>query len=123
MAGEIQAIADVNMLQTIFRNLLSNALKYSYNPSPITIDATTTQNYIIISVHDRGVGLDQGNISDLFKIRQQTPSTGVSGEKGTGLGLIICKEYIEKNGGEIWVNSTIGKGSEFSFSLPKSNQH
>jgi len=119
-SNEINVIADVNMLHTVLRNLLGNALKYSYNSSLITINAITRQNNVIISVQDQGLGIDSEGISKLFNIRKKYSSKGVHGEKGTGLGLILCKEFIKKNGGKIWVNSILGKGSEFSFSLPLS---
>jgi len=118
--SEINAIADVNMLRTVLRNLLSNALKYSHSSSLITINATTNQDYVNISIHDQGVGIAPEDISKLFNIRQRNSSKGIHGEKGTGLGLILCKEFIKKNNGKIWVKSTLGKGSEFSFSLPLS---
>ncbi|PCH78231.1 MAG: hypothetical protein COB98_01015 [Flavobacteriaceae bacterium] len=116
--SDIIVFADVNMLRTVFRNLLSNALKYSTCSSPITITAYTTQNNVVINILDQGLGIDPSGISKLFNSKEKHTSLGVLGEKGTGIGLLLCKEFVEKNGGEIWVKSTLGKGSEFSFSLP-----
>lgn len=114
---EIQVYADQNMLNTILRNLLSNAVKFTYDGGKILISAVETDGLIEITVADNGVGMDQKTLSGLFKIETSSSSVGTAKEKGTGLGLIICRDFIEKHGGRIWVTSELGKGSRFSFTL------
>jgi PAS domain S-box-containing protein len=111
--------ADSNSVSTVFRNLLSNAIKYSFDSGTITIDAEEKNNYSYISVTDSGQGVDPENIPRLFKIDEGFSTKGTQKEEGTGLGLIICKEFIEKNGGTISVKSKKGEGSSFTVSLPK----
>ena len=111
--------ADINSVSTVFRNLLSNAIKYSFDSGTIAIDAEEKDNYSYISVTDSGQGIDPENIPRLFKIDEGFSTKGTQKEEGTGLGLIICKEFIEKNGGTISVNSKKGEGSSFTISLPK----
>ncbi|MEN8119944.1 MAG: PAS domain-containing sensor histidine kinase [Bacteroidota bacterium] len=120
---DIYIKADKNMLLTILRNLISNAIKFTPQSGEITISADSKtnkkkQNYIEISVKDSGVGIAKENLSNLFKISENISTKGTEGETGTGLGLILCKEFVEKHGGEIWVESEVGIGSEFIFSLP-----
>ncbi|MEN8116796.1 MAG: ATP-binding protein [Bacteroidota bacterium] len=110
--------ADVNMVNFIIRNLLNNAIKFSYPGNKIEILAQQEQQYCIITVKDYGVGINPETVDKLFKIEYSVQKDGTENEKGTGLGLILCKEFVEKNGGEIWVESTEGEGSSFHFSLP-----
>ncbi|MCB0745389.1 MAG: PAS domain-containing sensor histidine kinase, partial [Ignavibacteriae bacterium] len=111
--------ADPDMMRTIIRNLLTNAIKFTKNDGVIKLDAIEeSRNYKII-VSDCGMGMDTQTIKNLFRIDTAHKSIGTSNEIGTGLGLIICKEFVEKNGGHINVTSKLGKGSKFSFTVPK----
>lgn len=111
--------ADMNMLHTILRNLVSNAIKYSKPNDLIEIDYKDEKNSIVFSVKDEGIGISSTNLNRLFRVDDTYYSDGTAGEKGTGLGLIITKEFIEKHDGEIWVESEPGRGSTFWFRIPK----
>ena len=110
---------DVNIISTVIRNLLSNALKFTEKGGKVTITSVEKDNLVEVSVVDTGIGISQENIKKLFILDNQYTTKGTFDEKGTGLGLIICKEFIEKSGGKIWVESESGKGSNFKFTLPK----
>lgn len=115
--------ADETMLSTILRNLLSNAIKFTPQDGIIEIDArltpkNDTQNCIEISVKDSGIGIPEELKSQIFNIENNTIRPGTDNEKGTGLGLILCKEFVEKHGGKIWVEDNTDKGSVFIFTLP-----
>jgi len=114
----IIATFDSNMISTIVRNLVSNSIKFSHENTSIIIDYEIKDGNIIISIKDEGVGMSQKIIDKLFKIEESVSSVGTSGEKGTGLGLILCKEFIDNHKGEIWAESEIGKGSTFKFEFP-----
>jgi len=116
----ITAYADGNMIKTILRNLISNGIKFTQNGGEIILDASVSEHSVTVTVSDSGIGLAKDDISKLFKIDINPKTIGNSSEKGTGLGLILCKEFVEINGGQIWVESEIGKGSSFHFSLPLS---
>lgn len=109
---------DENMVNTIVRNLVSNAIKFTNENGRIEIFSDRDSRNLIITVKDNGLGMTDEVISKLFKIDVHHTTIGTDKEKGTGVGLILCKELVEKNGGEIWVSSDPGKGSEFKFSLP-----
>ncbi|MFH0866642.1 MAG: ATP-binding protein [Bacteroidota bacterium] len=112
--------ADYNMLKSIIRNLLTNALKYSHPASSIIIRSEyKTENEIEISVKDDGVGIPEEEIIKLFRIDTKYSTPGTSNEFGTGLGLILCKEFVEKHNGKIWVESKLNSGSTFKFTLPR----
>lgn len=116
------AFADKNAVFTIMRNLVSNAIKFTPEGGKVFVKSEIKENRSVISVIDNGIGISQEDQLKLFRIDVDTASIGLSEEKGTGLGLILCKELTEKNKGKIWVESTPDKGSTFSFSLPlKSN--
>lgn len=117
-SDDFKVYADENMLKTILRNLISNAIKYTHPNGEIAISAEQNQNNIEITVSDNGVGMDEETQNKLFQIDTNITNTGTADEKGSGLGLIICKEFVEKHGGEIWIESEPGKGSSFTFSLP-----
>ncbi len=106
------------MFNTIMRNLISNAIKFTNIGGEIVVSAKQKQDDLIISVSDNGVGIKKAEIEKLFRIDKSHSTLGTQKEKGTGLGLILCKEFIEKHGGEIWAESEEGKGSEFKFSMP-----
>ena len=111
--------ADSNMLQTIIRNLISNAVKFTPKGGRVNLSAKATDDkYIEISIKDSGIGMNQTLINNLFRLDIKTNRTGTEGEPSSGLGLLLCKEFIEKHGGKIWVASEVGKGSEFYFTLP-----
>jgi signal transduction histidine kinase len=113
--------ADHNILQAVLRNLISNAVKFTPKGGAITIQGEETSYNTTISIADTGIGMNAKMIKNLFRIDEQTNRKGTDNELSTGLGLIICKEFIEKHGGTIWVESEEGKGSTFYFSFPKNN--
>ncbi len=110
--------ADNAMISTILRNLISNAIKFTMPGGNIIVSAIEKQNEIIFSVSDNGVGISKSSIKKLFLIDQSYSTTGTNKETGTGLGLILCKEFAEKHNGKIWVESEQKKGSTFYFTLP-----
>ncbi|MDP3437258.1 MAG: tetratricopeptide repeat-containing sensor histidine kinase [Bacteroidales bacterium] len=114
----IALYVDKNMINTVLRNLLTNAVKYSYRGGSVNINATVDESGIIISVTDNGVGIDNDRVYKLFQITEKIASPGTEKETGAGLGLLLCKEFIERLGGNISAQSEIGKGSKFSFTLP-----
>jgi signal transduction histidine kinase len=119
--ADYQVKADKDMIQTVVRNLVSNGLKFTHSGGTITIDAKKNENRIEVSVTDSGIGMSPENVSSLFSLKQTKSKKGTGGERGTGLGLILCKDFIEKNGGKIWVNSVIGKGTSFMFTLEEAD--
>ncbi|WMJ73345.1 ATP-binding protein [Cytophagaceae bacterium ABcell3] len=110
--------ADKDMLLTVLRNLISNAVKFSNKGSEVDITAKNNKNYLEVNITDYGVGISEDGLTKLFAIGQNYSSEGTSGEQGTGLGLLICKELVEKNNGTINVKSTKGKGTTFTVSIP-----
>ena len=115
---EIMVFADVNMFSTVFRNLVANAIKFTNENGNISIQTEKKGDFCEITVADNGIGISEENLRKIFRIDSKHKTVGTMGEKGTGLGLILCKEFVEKHGGKIEVKSTVGKGSEFSFTLP-----
>jgi PAS domain S-box-containing protein len=113
-------MADRNMLNTILRNLISNALKFTSANGKVGIKAISKGNTTEISVEDTGTGIKQEDISKIFEIGSSFSKRGTENEKGTGLGLLLCKEFVEKHGGHIWVESEEGKGSTFFFTINNS---
>ncbi|MFN8135218.1 MAG: HAMP domain-containing sensor histidine kinase [Bacteroidales bacterium] len=110
---------DYNMINTVVRNLLNNAIKYTQLHGNVSVSAVVSPPFIDVSVTDDGVGMKQETISNLFKIDTISKSTtGTAGESGTGLGLLLCYEFIKKHAGNIKVESEPGFGSTFSFSIP-----
>jgi signal transduction histidine kinase len=114
----ISVFADIDMLKTVLRNLISNAIKFTNYGGAISIHAVENSGIALISVSDNGIGIKPDKLTKLFDISKRQTTTGTAEETGTGLGLILCKEFVEKNGGKIWVESEYGKGSEFKFTLP-----
>ncbi len=110
--------ADIDLIKTVLRNLVSNAIKFTFTGGVININAEENPEYITISVSDNGVGIPPDDLKKLFSISEVLSTKGTANEKGTGLGLLLCKEFVEKHGGKIWVKSEVGKGSEFIFTLP-----
>jgi signal transduction histidine kinase len=111
--------ADDHMLKTTVRNLVSNAIKFTSADGKVELSAVEDDAQIEVSVKDSGKGMTSENIDKLFKIGIKNTTRGTAGEEGTGLGLILCKEFVEKHGGKIWVESELDKGSEFKFIFPK----
>jgi len=111
-------LADKEMISTILRNLISNALKFTQTGGRISISTVSKNKELIVTVSDNGVGISKDRIDKLFNMVESSSTPGTQKEKGTGLGLILCKEFIEKNKGKIWVESEVGIGSSFCFSLP-----
>ncbi len=115
----IVIIADKHVISTVLRNLISNAIKFTNIGGNITISSYDENNKVRISVKDNGKGISEEDIEKLFKIDQTYSTRGTENESGTGLGLILCKELVTQSGGEITVNSTLGKGSTFEFTMNK----
>jgi signal transduction histidine kinase len=113
-----QVFADVDMFSSIIQNLLTNAIKFTKTDGQIIVSATAQNNFIEIVVQDNGIGIEEGKSDQLFNFNSIYTTNGTEGERGTGLGLALCKDFVEKNGGKIWVESELGKGSKFSFTLP-----
>ena len=111
--------ADKAMINTILRNLISNAIKFTHPGGQIIVSAEKKLDELKISISDNGIGIKKEAIGKLFRIDENNIRMGTQNEIGTGLGLILCKEFIEKHRGKIWVESEIGKGSKFSFTIPK----
>ena len=112
-------MADTNMLDTILRNLISNAIKFTNHGGSVKVSADDTGEMVLVKVADNGIGLSNVDLEKLFRIDVKNNDIGDSLEKGTGLGLILCKEFVEKHNGKIWAESEVGKGSTFLFTLPK----
>ena len=118
------AYVDKDMFSTVIRNLVSNAIKFTPIDGKISVNATeivkeNNQAFIKVTVKDTGVGISKEMRLKIFEINENTTTSGTENEPGTGLGLILCKEFVEKHGGKIWVESETGKGSEFIFTIPK----
>ncbi len=114
--GFILAFADLNMVKTILRNLISNAIKFTNSNGSVMVSVKLQNAMVEISVIDNGIGIDEETISKLWVLPHTTE--GTSGERGTGLGLLLCKEFVERHGGKIWIESQVNKGSSFKFTLP-----
>jgi len=115
----ILSFADKSMISTILRNLISNSIKFTQPGGQIVISAVRKKDELIINVADNGVGIKKEVLGKLFQIAENQTTLGTQNERGTGLGLILCKEFVEKHGGRIWVESEPGVGSKFSFAIPK----
>jgi PAS domain S-box-containing protein len=116
---DLEAYADKNIFQTIIRNLVSNAIKFTHRGGNVLISAfRATDREVQISIRDTGIGMDQELVDNLFRIDVKTNRKGTEGELSTGLGLLLCKEFVEKHSGKIWVESKEGKGTVFHLSLP-----
>jgi signal transduction histidine kinase len=119
IAENTTAWVDKHMVKAVLRNLLSNAIKYSYAGGEVKISSKQSGDRIEITVSDDGVGMNPEKVEHLFTEEIHESTRGTSNEKGTGLGLVLCKEFVEKNGGEIWVESRPDQGSRFSFTIPR----
>ena len=116
---EQNVYADFKMLNSIMRNLVGNAIKFTDKGGVIRISSKRLDDkFLEIQVEDNGRGIPEKDIDKLFKLDSHHTTKGTDNEKGSGLGLILCKEFVEKNGGKIWAKSEIGKGTQFCFTLP-----
>jgi signal transduction histidine kinase len=111
--------ADAEMLRSVVQNLIINAIKFTQPEGRIIVSAIEKDDCIEVSVQDSGIGIEAEKFSKLFDFNTIFTTLGTDGEKGTGLGLPLCKEFIERNDGKIWVESEVGKGSKFMFTLRK----
>ena len=111
--------ADSNTVNLVIRNLMTNAIKFTNDGGKVVIGLEDQENEWLIAVQDNGVGMNDEVLKILFDKTAPYTTRGTANEKGTGLGLILCKEFVEKNGGKIFVESQVGKGSTFSFTIPK----
>ncbi len=115
---DLRVMIDVPMIKTVLRNLLFNAIKFTPRRGRIMIIAGQDGRHAVISVKDNGIGMDQEIMSSVFSVEKKKWQIGTEGEKGTGLGLILCKQFIEQHGGKIWVQSEPDQGTTVSFTLP-----
>ncbi|UCH66797.1 MAG: PAS domain-containing sensor histidine kinase [Ignavibacterium sp.] len=115
---EINVFADKDMTETVLRNLISNAIKFTPQSGSVSVTSESNEKYCTIKVQDSGIGMDQKTMDKLFRIDVSHTSVGTANEPGTGLGLILCKELVEKQEGKIWVESKVNEGSSFYFMLP-----
>jgi hypothetical protein len=122
ISEDIEADIDENIISTVLRNFLSNAIKFSPQGTTITVKAVDNGDSITVLVSDQGIGMSNEDMAKLFRVECDTKSIGNSPEKGSGLGLILCKELINLHGGEVQVESSPGKGSTFSFTIPKNGE-
>ncbi|HEY6913094.1 MAG TPA: HAMP domain-containing sensor histidine kinase, partial [Paludibacter sp.] len=118
MPEQTMVFVDKAMMGTVLRNLISNAIKFTNAGGEIVISVNKTSEMVIVTVTDNGVGIRADAMDKLFVIEKSYSTIGTNDEKGTGLGLILCKEFIERHGGTIWAESEFGKGSSFHFTIP-----
>ena len=122
MPDNAYVTADQPMISTVLRNLISNAIKYTESGGKVSISLKTEPQKLVVKVADTGVGIPEKQAQKLFRVDETFSTTGTQNEKGTGLGLVLCKEFIDFHDGEIGVDSTAGKGSTFFFSIPSSER-
>jgi signal transduction histidine kinase len=115
---DAQVYADRNMINSVLQNLISNAIKFTEHGGEITVSSHADAHTVEISVSDTGIGISPENLEKLFRIDVNHSTVGTDDEEGTGLGLVLCKEMIEKHEGHIWAESEPGRGSTFHFTLP-----
>jgi PAS domain S-box-containing protein len=118
---DCDVLADYSMTETVIRNLVSNAIKYTSAGGEISIGCTIAEDFVTVSVSDTGMGIPEDQIGNLFELSGDKQRAGTANETGTGLGLIICHDFVSRMGGKIYVKSTVGKGTTFFFTLPHSD--
>lgn len=116
---KMTVFADEAMMGTILRNMVSNAIKFTHPGGEIVVSVKPEKDQLIVMVADNGVGIKKEGLKKIFTIEENYSTAGTQNEKGTGLGLVMCKDFIEKHGGVIWVESEPGKGSKFYFTIPQ----
>ncbi|WP_339737368.1 tetratricopeptide repeat-containing sensor histidine kinase [uncultured Sunxiuqinia sp.] len=116
----LQIYADPRMLETVMRNLMNNAIKFTHPGGMVKVRVKNDGHKAVVCVEDNGVGISTSDMDGLFQIDSKLKRKGTANEDGSGLGLLVCSEFVRKNGGDIWVESQVGKGSQFYFSVPKS---
>ncbi len=114
-----EVCVDSTMLHSIMQNLIGNAIKFTTEGGRVSVQAIDRGSKIQVSVTDTGVGVSSEKVATLFELRAGRTTDGTAGEKGTGLGLLLCKDLVEKHGGQLWVDSVVGQGTSFHFTLPK----
>lgn len=115
----LNVVSDPEVIKAILRNLLSNAIKFTPIDGTIKITSEENEKEVIVTVADNGVGMDDEKLKCLFNISKIKSTPGTDKEPGTGLGLFICKQFVDRIGGKLWVESEYHKGSQFHFSIPK----
>jgi signal transduction histidine kinase len=115
---KLNVTADLQMVKTILRNLICNAIKYTNKEGKIIISAVENKQFVEVAVKDNGIGISAEDKMKLFKVEELHSTPGTHNEKGTGLGLLLCKEFVEMHGGNLLLESEAGKGSRFAFTLP-----
>jgi len=115
---ETSTYADADMVKTVIRNLINNAIKFTPKDGTITISTSSQDGRLRVSISDTGVGMSNEQVNNVFSIDKKTSTNGTNGEKGTGLGLPLCKDLLKRNHGDIWAESESGMGSQFHFTLP-----
>ena len=120
ISDELVVLADSHMFETVIRNLISNAIKFTNKGGKVSVTAGNNNDHIMeIKISDSGIGMAPELRDKLFKLNEKTNRPGTDGELSTGLGLLLCKDFIEKHNGKLWVESELGKGSTFSFTIGK----
>ncbi len=114
----LQIFVDRRMISSVIRNIVTNAIKFTPKKGTIEINPVVTEGYLKVFITDTGIGMDKDILENLFKIEAKIHRSGTEGEPSTGLGLLLCKEFVEKHNGVLWATSKVGKGSTFCFSLP-----
>lgn len=117
--SDTKVYADKNLLKSVFRNLINNALKYTPNGGMVTIGTKNKNGNVTIYINDTGIGIERCDLDKIFRSDIKFCRPGTNHEQGSGIGLVLCKEFIEKHGGKIWVTSEVDKGSTFYFSLSR----
>jgi len=115
---ECNVKVDKNMIAAVIRNLVVNGIKFTHSGGKIIVGSKRTETEIVVSVTDTGIGIVESKRELIFGVNSNKSTTGTANETGTGLGLLLCKEYVERNGGHIWLESEVGKGTTFFFTLP-----
>lgn len=120
--ADMYVYADADMLRTVIRNIVSNAVKFTPENGRITISASNYGEFVKFDITDTGIGISKENQAKLFAVDTKLSTLGTSNERGTGLGLHLCKEFVERNNGTLWFESELGNGSTFTFTVPRTNQ-
>jgi signal transduction histidine kinase len=120
---DLKVFADPLLIETVLRNLVGNAIKFTHADGTIEIKAHKKEDQVFVSVKDTGIGLSEEELQNLFRIDSKVKRKGTNNEDGSGIGLILCKEFVEKNNGTIWAESIHGESSTFKFTIPVSKGH